>query len=159
MYPHELIKRHDEVVGFVLDSNLVVVRDLVKNLVDNVRKHEVIRCHRWIESKWYFQVEDSLLRQTTKNSDDGIIACFRIAFTADIKADKMVWNYQGGNNCLRDRHWKRMFTCLYPQQAADNDKRQWRKERRPEHRHMHLYSLTPTGTTLFRTGNQPLEAK
>lgn len=104
-----------------LQTGGFVLRHLVSWLISNLKKHETIDLHPWVDTLWYVVVKDERVTQYPDSS--------LIGFTIDVKADRIFWAHatwkrragftKGGNCFCRSFRWWRLMERQYPHALSD----------------------------------------
>lgn len=120
---------HNQIVRFILTSNYGDIRRLVEWMVSGLRTHEHIDVYHWTDRKWYIEITDHRIKATITSSVESARA-MRIGFTVHLGDDKIIWNHEGGNCWVRDRHWVQWFKQHFPDTALEDG-------------NIHIYKPTP----------------
>lgn len=129
----------DTVFEFILHSRYKVIKSLVAWMQYHLRKGECVNIYQWIDSRWYIEVTDEPMKAILVGFEKA--RAMRFGFTVDISKDTILWNCQGGNCWVRDRHWHKLFVVKFSKQAADNELLLGRFPAR--HKHIQIYKFSP----------------
>lgn len=119
------LRPHKQIVQFILTSNLGDIRRLVEWMSRGLRKFEHIDVYHWTDRKWYIEITDDRIKQRS-----GSTVAMRVGFTVHLGDDKIIWNHEGGNCWVRDRHWVQWFKQHFPDTALEDA-------------NIHVYKPTP----------------
>ncbi len=122
----------DPVANFILHSRYKTIKGLVTWMQSGLRKGECVKVYQWMGVRWYIEVVDEPLKDSLVGIEK--TKAMRLGFTVDLSKDTILWNHQGGNCWVRDRHWFRLFMERFPKHVVDY---------KSANKHLSLYKFTP----------------